>query len=116
MSKGEDLWTGTDKFHHLILCFTLTLFFSLLVVHTHHHFLRRHSTIIAASFSLLVGVAKEFADHLGYFRSSGASFKDCVADFAGVIIACLLLSLVYIVGNLRKCLAHTKKVRGIGLK
>ncbi|KAL9238549.1 hypothetical protein vseg_012953 [Gypsophila vaccaria] len=88
-AEGEDSWTAADKFYHLIFCFTLTLLFSLLiVVHTRHRILRRHSTVIAASFSLLAGAAKEFADHLGFFHSSGASARDAVADVAGVVIAC----------------------------
>ncbi|KAK9741272.1 hypothetical protein RND81_03G093800 [Saponaria officinalis] len=93
VNAGLKWWIATEKFYHLIFCFTLTLFFFLLVVHTRHRFLRRHSTVIAASLSLLAGAAKEFADHLGFFQSSGALFRDGVADFAGVVIACLLLYL-----------------------
>ncbi|KAK9690490.1 hypothetical protein RND81_09G131500 [Saponaria officinalis] len=110
--EGEDLWTATDKFYHVIFCFTLTLFFSLIVVNTRHRFLRRHSTVIAASLSLLAGAAKEFADHLGFFQSSGASFKDSVADFAGVVIACLLL---YLFKLFRRKPKSGDKVAGVEL-
>ncbi|XP_074312726.1 uncharacterized protein LOC141648141 [Silene latifolia] len=93
LEETEDSWTAPDKIYHVIFCFTLTLLFSFLASLTRHRFLRRHSTVISATFSLLAGAAKEFADHLGYFQSSGASFKDAVADFVGVLIACSLLSL-----------------------
>ncbi|KAG4915488.1 hypothetical protein JHK87_053045 [Glycine soja] len=37
--------------------------------------------------------AKEAADHLGYFRSSGAFLRDALADILGVYIASFALSL-----------------------
>ncbi|XP_021740680.1 uncharacterized protein LOC110706976 [Chenopodium quinoa] len=93
MEEGQDSWTSVDKLYHIIFCFSLTLLFSLLISLTHSSFLRSRSLFFAASLSLLAGAAKEAADHLGFFRSSGASAKDAVADVIGVVIACFLLSL-----------------------
>ncbi|CAK8535616.1 unnamed protein product [Lathyrus sativus] len=90
---AADPWLGADKFYHIFMCFSITLLFYFLASLTSHPFLRRHAISIASLVSLLAGAAKESADHLGYFRSSGASFRDAVADIIGVIIASLALSL-----------------------
>ncbi|XP_027192171.1 uncharacterized protein, partial [Cicer arietinum] len=90
---GADPWLAADKFYHVIMCFSITLLFYVFSFLTSHPFLRRHSISIGSVVSLLAGAAKEAADHLGYFRSSGASFKDAVADIIGVIIASFALSL-----------------------
>lgn len=91
--EDTDPWLGADKFYHIIMCFTLTLLFYALASFTSHPFLRRHAISIGSVFSLLAGAAKEAADHLGYFRSSGASFKDAIADIVGVFIASFALTL-----------------------
>ncbi|KAL4626644.1 uncharacterized protein LOC142633391 [Castanea sativa] len=92
-SDNEDPWLAPDKLHHLLFCFSLTLLFSFLATRTRYPFLGRHSIRVGSILSLLAGAAKEAADHLGYFQSSGASAKDAVADFIGVLIAYLVLSL-----------------------
>ncbi|XP_058759767.1 uncharacterized protein LOC131633075 [Vicia villosa] len=91
--EDSDPWLGADKFYHILMCFSITLIFYFLASLTSHPFLRRHAISIASVVSLLAGAAKEAADHLGYFRSSGASFKDAVADIIGVVVASLALSL-----------------------
>ncbi|XP_030968247.1 uncharacterized protein LOC115988771 [Quercus lobata] len=93
-NDNEDPWLAPDKLHHLLFCFSLTLLFSFLATRTRYPFLRRHSIRVGSILSLLAGAAKEAADHLGFFQSSGASAKDAVADFIGVLIAYLVLSLV----------------------
>ncbi|CAI8611805.1 unnamed protein product [Vicia faba] len=95
VEKDEDAdpWLGADKFHHILMCFSITLLFYFLASLTSHPLLRRHAISIASLVSLLAGAAKEAADHLRFFRSSGASFKDAIADVIGVFIASLALSL-----------------------
>ncbi|KAK4590125.1 hypothetical protein RGQ29_020610 [Quercus rubra] len=92
-NDDEDPWLAPDKLQHLLFCFSLTLLFSFLATRTRYPFLRRHSIRVGSILSLLAGAAKEAADHLGFFQSSGASAKDAVADFIGVLIAYLVLSL-----------------------
>jgi VanZ family protein len=92
-SSSDDPWLGADKFYHIIMCFSITLLFYSLSSLTSKPFLRRHAISIASIISLLVGAAKEAADHLGFFRSSGASFRDAIADIIGVFIASFALSL-----------------------
>ncbi|KAK7325290.1 hypothetical protein VNO77_29450 [Canavalia gladiata] len=88
--EERDPWLGIDKLYHILMCFCLTLLFYVLFSFTPY---RRYAISIASLASLLAGAAKEAADHLGYFRSSGASFKDAVADLLGVLIASFALSL-----------------------
>ncbi|KAK7270626.1 hypothetical protein RJT34_25930 [Clitoria ternatea] len=88
--EERDPWLGTDKLYHVIMCFCLTLLFYTLVSFTSF---RRHAIPIGSVLSLLAGAAKEAADHLGYFRSSGASLKDALADLLGVFIASFALFL-----------------------
>ena len=95
----NDPWLAPDKLYHLLFCFSLTLLFSALAARTPYPFLRRHSIRVGSVFSLLAGAAKEFADELGFFRSAGASAKDAVANFLGVLIASLLLYLVNHLGR-----------------
>ena len=90
----NDPWFAPDKLYHLLFCFSLTLLFSTLAARTPYPFLRRHSIRVGSVLSLLAGAAKEFADELGFFRSAGASAKDAVANFLGVLIGSLLLYLV----------------------
>ncbi|KMT01066.1 hypothetical protein BVRB_9g223210 [Beta vulgaris subsp. vulgaris] len=97
MEERQDLWRSPDKGYHVLLCFSLTLLFSLLLsryrCQFYRSFVRKHSLLLASFLSLLAGAAKEVADHFGFFRSSGASFKDAAADVVGVFIAAFLLSL-----------------------
>ncbi|CAN6570416.1 unnamed protein product [Malus baccata var. baccata] len=90
----NDPWLAPDKLQHVLFCFSLTLIFSTLATRTRHPFLRRHSIWFGSILSLLAGAAKEFADELGFFRSAGASAKDAVADFVGVLIGSLVLYFV----------------------
>uniref|UniRef100_A0A7C9AFV3 VanZ-like domain-containing protein n=1 Tax=Opuntia streptacantha TaxID=393608 RepID=A0A7C9AFV3_OPUST len=87
MEEREDPWTAPDKVYHVLFCFSLTILFSLLAGLSPHPFLRRRRLWIAAFLSLSAGAAKEFADHLGFFHSSGASARDAVADAVGVFLA-----------------------------
>lgn len=86
----SDPWLGMDKLYHLLISFFLTFLFYAFASLTPF---RRHAISIGSIFSLLAGAAKEAADHLGYFRSSGASLRDALADILGVFIASLALSL-----------------------
>ncbi|KAG7998184.1 hypothetical protein I3843_01G245800 [Carya illinoinensis] len=87
----EDPWWAPDKLYHLLFCFSLTILFSSLSSRSRYPFLRRDSISVGSILSLLAGVAKEAADQLGFFLSSGASVKDAVADLIGVLIANLML-------------------------
>ncbi|KAE7995431.1 hypothetical protein FH972_000225 [Carpinus fangiana] len=91
-NNSKDPWWAPDKLYHLLFCFSLTLLFSSLATRTRYPFLRRHSIRVGSVLSLLSGAVKEAADHLGFFKSSGASAKDAVADFIGVLIAYLVRS------------------------
>lgn len=95
----NDPWLAPDKLYHLLFCFSLTLLFSTFAARTPYPFLRRHSIRVGSVLSLLAGAAKEFADELGFFRSAGASAKDAVANFLGVLIGSLLLYLVNYLGR-----------------
>ncbi|KAL6141108.1 hypothetical protein ACLB2K_059399 [Fragaria x ananassa] len=91
--EDNDPWLARDKLYHFLFCFSLTLLFSTFSARTPYPFLRRHSIRVGSLLSLLAGAAKEFADELGFFHSAGASAKDAVANFLGVVVASLLLSL-----------------------
>ncbi|KAL2332515.1 hypothetical protein Fmac_020096 [Flemingia macrophylla] len=86
-----DPWLGLDKAYHVVMCLSLTFLFYALASLTPY---RRHAISIGSLLSLLAGAAKEAADHLGYFRSSGASIRDALADLLGVFIASFTLSLL----------------------
>ncbi|CAK9186818.1 unnamed protein product [Ilex paraguariensis] len=92
MENGDD-WLAQDKFHHVLFCFSVTIFFSLLATRTRYAFLRRWSLWVGSIISLIAGAAKEAADELGFFKSAGASAKDAFADVLGILIAVLALSL-----------------------
>ncbi|KAM1039294.1 hypothetical protein ACFX15_033185 [Malus domestica] len=55
---------------------------------------RRDSIWFGSILSLLVSVAKEFADELEFFRSTTDGAEDTVVDFMGVLIGSLLLYFV----------------------
>ncbi|KAM1172593.1 hypothetical protein ACFXTH_022804 [Malus domestica] len=63
---------------------------------------RRHSIWFGSILSLLTGVAKEFANELGFFRSATDGAKDTVVDFVGVLIGSLLLYFVTYVTRPKK--------------
>ncbi|KAM1696470.1 hypothetical protein ACFX15_029953 [Malus domestica] len=73
---------------------------------------RRHSIWFESILSLLVGVAKEFADELGFFRSTTNGAKDTVADFMGVLIGSLLLYFVKYVTRPEK---ETGQIREVSM-
>ncbi|GLU21985.1 hypothetical protein SLE2022_380880 [Rubroshorea leprosula] len=89
----KDPWLAPDKLYHFVFCFSLTLLFSILASFSRYAFLRTHSIWIGSLLSLAAGATKEAADHLGYFPSAGASARDAVADFLGVLFAAMLLLL-----------------------
>ncbi|KAL6134244.1 hypothetical protein ACLB2K_066476 [Fragaria x ananassa] len=91
--EDNDPWLARDKLYHFLFCFSLTLLFSTFAARTPYRFLRCHSIRVGSLLSLLAGAAKEFADELGFFHSAGASAKDALANFLGVVVASLLLSL-----------------------
>lgn len=86
-----DPWLAPDKFQHIIFCFSLTLLFSALASCSRHPLIRTYYLWVGCILSLLAGAAKEAADHLGFFSSAGASFKDAIADVIGVLIGMLVL-------------------------
>ncbi|KAH1207297.1 hypothetical protein GmHk_15G042440 [Glycine max] len=92
MESDRDPWLGMDKLYHVLMCFSLTFLFYALASLTPYPY-RRYAISIGSVLSLLAGAAKEAADHLGYFRSSGASLRDALADILGVCIASFALSL-----------------------
>ena len=59
-----------DKLYHFVFCFSLTLLFSTLASLSPYPSLRSHSISVGSIMSLLAGVAKEAADHLGIFPSA----------------------------------------------
>ncbi|KAI3521174.1 hypothetical protein L1887_10635 [Cichorium endivia] len=92
MENGDD-WLAYDKLQHFLLCFFITVISSYLASRARYSLLRRRSISVGCILSLFVGVAKEVADELGFFKSAGASAKDAVADILGVFVAVLALSL-----------------------
>ncbi|RZB47182.1 hypothetical protein D0Y65_050994 [Glycine soja] len=72
--------------------YSLTFLFYALASLTPYPY-RRYTISIRSVLSLLAGAAEEAADHLGYFRSSGAFLRDALADILGVYIASFALSL-----------------------
>ncbi|KAI3785979.1 hypothetical protein L1987_45105 [Smallanthus sonchifolius] len=92
MENGDD-WLAHDKLQHFLLCFSITITVSFLASRTRYSPLRRHSISVGCIVSLTAGAAKEFADELGFFKSSGASAKDAVADIVGVFVSVLALSI-----------------------
>lgn len=92
MESDRDPWLGMDKLYHVLMCFSLTFLFYALASLTPYPY-RRYTISIRSVLSLLAGAAKEAADHLGYFRSSGAFLRDALADILGVYIASFALSL-----------------------
>ncbi|XP_022724481.1 uncharacterized protein LOC111281120 [Durio zibethinus] len=89
----KDPWLAPDKLYHFLFCFFLTVLFATLASLSRYPFLRNHSIRVGSILSLVAGAAKEAADQLGFFPSAGASARDAVADFLGVMIAAMALSL-----------------------
>ncbi|KAM7480282.1 hypothetical protein LguiA_028495 [Lonicera macranthoides] len=92
MENGDD-WLARDKLYHVLFCFSISIFTSLLASRTRYLFLRRRSIFLGSIVSLAAGTAKEVADEFGFFKSAGASSKDAAADLLGVLIAAFVLSL-----------------------
>ena len=113
-TEDTDPWLAADKAYHIVFCFVLTVVFYRVASLTPYPFLRRHAIPLGSIASLLAGAAKEAADHLGYFRSAGASVKDAVADLLGVIIASSALSL-YTLRIRRSLPLPDQHLRGISL-
>ncbi|KZV33982.1 hypothetical protein F511_04207 [Dorcoceras hygrometricum] len=90
MENGDD-WLAVDKLYHVLFCCFISIISSILAAHTPSAFIRRRSILVGSLLSSLAGVAKEFADELGFFQSAGASAKDAVADFIGILLAALVL-------------------------
>ncbi|KAI4326255.1 hypothetical protein MLD38_031586 [Melastoma candidum] len=88
-----DPWVARDKLYHFLFCLLLTFLFSAAARLSPSPFLRRRSVLFGSIASLLAGAAKEAADHLRIFPSSGASARDAVADLLGVLVAASLLSI-----------------------
>ncbi|EPS59188.1 hypothetical protein M569_15626, partial [Genlisea aurea] len=85
--SGGDDWFAVDKLYHFLFCFAVAAFFSGLASRSRHPFVRRRRVWVGSVVSLAAGVGKEFGDEFGVFRSAGASFKDVVADLAGIFVA-----------------------------
>ncbi|KAK4410645.1 hypothetical protein Sango_0137500 [Sesamum angolense] len=92
MENGDD-WLAVDKLYHVLFCFFIAVVSSLLAARTRYPFIRRRSIWVGSVVSVAAGAAKEFADELGFFKSAGASPKDAVADFIGILIAAVMLYL-----------------------
>ncbi|CAA0810097.1 Unknown protein [Striga hermonthica] len=91
--ENDDGWLAIDKLEHLLFCFFISIVFSLLASKARYAVIRRRSILFGSIVSFAAGVAKEFADELGFFQSSGASFKDAVADLVGILISAVVLYL-----------------------
>ncbi|KAK4413985.1 hypothetical protein Salat_2811300 [Sesamum alatum] len=92
MENGDD-WLAADKLYHVLFCFFIAFVTSLLAARTRYPFIRRRSIGVGSIVSFAAGAAKEFADELGFFKSAGASPKDAVADFLGILLAVVMLYL-----------------------
>ncbi|XP_075509912.1 uncharacterized protein LOC142546209 [Primulina tabacum] len=90
MGNGDD-WLAVDKLYHVLFCFFISIISSLIAAQSRCAFVRRRSIWVGSVVSSFAGAAKEFADELGFFHSSGASDKDVVADFLGILLAALVL-------------------------
>ncbi|KAG0499976.1 hypothetical protein HPP92_000048 [Vanilla planifolia] len=117
MEQGEP-WLGIDKVEHLLACMLITILVSVLVRRSRRPFLRRWSVAIGSIASLVVGAAKEAADEIGIWKSSGASLRDAAADALGVVLAAAILALagrILSYGHGRYGLDRKLKERLLGL-
>lgn len=90
--ENDDLWFSFDKYEHIIACFIITIFVSLVCRRCRFPLIRRRCAVIGSIAALLAGATKEIADEFGfYWQSSGGSVKDAVADFVGIVVANLFL-------------------------
>ncbi|XP_058067595.1 uncharacterized protein LOC131216965 [Magnolia sinica] len=110
MENGDD-WLALDKLYHILFCFFISFSFSSLCNLSRYSFVRRWSISLGSLASLAAGAAKEAADEVGLWKSSGASFKDAVADLIGIGIAWLCLS-VWRQIHPRKVIDETGRIRG----
>ncbi|XP_077238070.1 uncharacterized protein LOC143879523 [Tasmannia lanceolata] len=90
MEKGDD-WFALDKLYHVLFCFFISVSISILSNRSRSSFLRRYSIWFGSLVSLAAGATKEAGDEIGLWKSSGASFKDALADLFGILIASLSL-------------------------
>ncbi|KAJ7290868.1 hypothetical protein O6H91_01G148900 [Diphasiastrum complanatum] len=79
-----DDWVAIDKAQHFLACLAITILVSLALGSS--PLLRRWRILIGCMVGVMVGAAKEAGDELKMWASEGASFKDAVADIAGVIV------------------------------
>ena len=82
--KNKDPWLGVDKMHHLSI--------SAFLVGSQMYVYREHASMddaralrLAVSTTLLLGIGKELYD--GVSGKGTASFKDLLADLAGIALA-----------------------------
>ncbi|KAL3618370.1 hypothetical protein CASFOL_038691 [Castilleja foliolosa] len=109
--ENGDGWLAIDKLQHILFCFFISIIFSLLASLTRYPFIRRRSIWVGSILSFSAGAAKEFADELGFFQSSGASAKDAVADLIGILLAAVVL---YLYDNYRLSSSSRSRPDGSG--
>lgn len=86
MESGDEWW-ARDKLYHVLFCYLIAAVFAAALHRSRRPLLRRWSFPLASLVSLAAGAAKEVADEVGLWHSAGASYKDAVADLAGVLLA-----------------------------
>jgi putative lipoprotein len=82
-TAGRDLWLAKDKADHLVA----SSFLVGVGYYIHNKELKQSRSASydhALVFSFSFGLAKEAYDH--YYRKTGASWKDLVADLAGCLL------------------------------
>lgn len=86
----HDQWFGQDKAHHFMSSAFLTGF-SYYVMKQELDQTHEAATLSAVSFSFTIGLAKEIYD--GVSGKGTPSFKDIVADVAGIAVGFLILNI-----------------------
>jgi uncharacterized protein YfiM (DUF2279 family) len=86
---AHDLWISKDKFDHALVSAGLvaTQFY---VLHQEMDLNSGRSRQIAAGSTLAIGIAKEIYDKIS--RRGTPSWKDLLADFAGVALAIVTMT------------------------
>ena len=85
----HDQWFSQDKAHHFMVSAFLTGF-SYYAFKQEFEQSQETATVAAVSLSFSIGIAKEIYD--GASGSGTPSFKDIVADAAGVVVGILILN------------------------
>lgn len=80
----RDDWLGKDKFDHAMVSAGLVAA-QFYFFHTEQNWERQKSQQLAAASTLAIGIAKEIYD--GLSRRGTASWKDLLADLAGIALA-----------------------------